>query len=335
MRMQFPIFGIGLSLGWALLPGLVPAQTNYSWGRPISAAQVALPSQGPAAARINPAELAGVRLASIAYGYSGSVSGKSGFDFLQLAAGTSGLVDWPIGFAVGFGYMDRATASGSSFSYEESEYAPGIAVSYPADPRSSWRIAAGLTLSIGEYSVFDTFHSFANGISAGTAFSAEGRAGRFGLGLAYHDLNSPEVRLPDQGFYKIRGWREYSLDWSSSGRLLRMRAGLFDEEDMDRAEGPNWEGGFGLNGWELELRPLSWFALKAERTFLSSMSNLGVVFYPPPEILVCETRLELNLGHSGRGGSSLPSPFRQILLLDQERDDGLGWHVGLSLSAGI
>jgi hypothetical protein len=320
MRMQFRIFRFGFNLGWALLPGLASAQPNYSWGRPISAAQVALPSQGPAAARINPAGLADVHLASIAYGYAGSVSGKSGFDYVQLAAGTSGLLDWPIGLAVGFGYMDRATASGSIITYEESEYAPGIAMSYPADPRSPFRIAAGLTFNIGEYSAFDAFHTFANGISAGTAF---------------HDLDSPEIRIPGQGLYKIRGWREYSLEWISSGRLLRMRAGMFDEEDMDMAEGPNWEGNTGLNGWELELRPLAWFALKAERTFLSSMSNLGVVFYPSPDIFVCESRLELNLGHSGRGGGSLPSPFRQMLLLSQERDDGLGWLVGLSFSAGI
>jgi hypothetical protein len=328
-----------LFLGFALLPGLASAQSNYKWDRAIPASQAALPSHGPGAARINPAELAEVHLVSLTYGLSGSSSGKNGFDFFQAAAGAPDFLQLPVGIAVGFGYMngDNGEIDASNSTYEASEYAPGLAIRYPADPRSAWRAEAGLAYTIGEYNAFNAIRSYSAGISAGTAVSIEGRAGRFGAGFAYHDLRSPRMRMPDENGaeYRIPGWREYSLDWTSVHRLIRLRMGLFDQEDQDRSEGPGYKGDFGINGWEAELRPVRWLGVKAERTHASNMSNLGVGVYLPPAWTYWETSLELNLGHSGRGAAAIPSPFRQILLLDKEADPGRGWLFGLTLSVGI
>jgi hypothetical protein len=325
-------------LGLALMPALASAQASYSWERPISASQVALPSRGPAAARINPAELAEVHRISAAYGHSGSSSGKSGFDFYQVAAGMGDLLDAPVGIAIGFGYMGAGTSiDGSNSSFQEAEYAPGLAVRYPADAGSAWRVEAGLACTIGEYNAFNAVRSYSTGISAGTAFSLDGKAGRFGAGFAYHDLKSPRMRLPEElrSDFKIPGWREYSLDWTSVHRLFRFRLGFFDQEEVDRSEGPGYGGEFGVNGWEAELRPLSWLGVKAERTHDSNMSNLGLGLYLPREWTYWETGAELSLGHSGRGAAAIPSPFRQILLLDKRPDRGQGWLFGLTLSVGL
>ncbi len=325
MNMRMPL--VMLCLGWSLLPGLAFSQAIYNLEHPVSAAQAALPSQGPAAARINPAELSEVHLASVAYGSWGSSSGKSGYDFFQAAVGTADYLDIPIGIAAGIGYMRTgATIDGSNSSFIESEYAPGIAIRYPVDPGSAWRIEAGLAWTIGEYNAFNAVKSQSNGISVGTAVSVEGRAGRFGAGFAYHDLKSPRMRLPEDngGEFRIPGWREYSLDWSSVHRLFHVRMGLFDQEDLDPSEGPI-NGGFGLSGWEMELRPIYFFALKAERTKIGSMSNLGMVFYTPGRITYWDFRLELNFGHS------MLAP----LLPGSQRDEGLGWLIGAALSVEI
>lgn len=317
-----------LCLGCYLLSGLAAAQTSYNLMNPVSAAQAALPSQGPAAARINPALLADVYLASASSASWGSLAGKKRYEFLQLAAGSAGFLDWPVGLALGFGYMGTgATIDGSRTSFKESEYAPGIAIRYPADSSSAWRVDAGLTWTIGEYNAFNAVRSWAGGVSVGTAFSIDGSAGRFGAGFAYHDMVSPSMRLPEDngGEFLIPGWREYSFAWTSAHRLFRMRIGLFDQDDLDRSEGPNSQGEFGLSALELELRPITWFALKAERTQLAYMSNLGVVVYLPREITFVGARAELNFGHS------MLAP----LWLDTQRDEGLGWLIGAALSVEI
>lgn len=325
-------------LGLALMPFQADAQAAYVWGQPISASQVALPSRGPAAARINPAELAEVHRVSLAYGLSGSASGKGGYDFFQAAAGNPDFLESPVGIAVGFGYMHAGGAiDGSAASFEEAEYVPGIAIRFPADTGSAWRVDAGMAFTIGEYNAFNAVRSYSTGISAGTAASIAGRAGRFGAGLAYHDLKSPRMRLPEeiQRDFKIPGWREYSLDWTSVHRLFRFRLGFFDQEDGDPEEGPAYRGDFGINGWEAELRPWRWLGVKAERTLHSNMSNLGLGLYLPREWTYWETGAELSLGHSGRGATAIPAPLRQILLLDKTPDNGQGYLLGLTLSVGL
>jgi hypothetical protein len=90
----------------ALLPVVASAKYGYKLLIPEAAAQGVLPSEGPAAARLNPASLADVGLASAAYGHYGSMSGKSGIGFVQLALGMPGeFLPLPVGPAAGFGYM--------------------------------------------------------------------------------------------------------------------------------------------------------------------------------------------------------------------------------------
>jgi hypothetical protein len=322
-----------------LLPALASAQFRSNLVSPYASAQGALPSEGPAAARLNPAFLADVNLASLAIAHYGSVSGKDGVLFLQLALGMpQDLSPFPFDLSAGIGYMSTGSmVDGSNSIFKESEYDPGFAVRLPVDPESPWHVAAGLNFAIDEYNAFNAVRSTSVGVDAGWLFSIRaGTAGLFGLGFAYHDLSSPRIRLPDgNGDYKIPGWMEPSFAWSSPARLLRAQVAMYIDEARDNSEGPAPEAPVGFSGWELEVKPWEWLALKGERTRTEGRSNLGLVLYLPPKWVHFDTRMELNVGNEKIDPYGLPIPFLATWLGGKGQDEGLGWLVGASLSVGI
>jgi hypothetical protein len=216
----------------ALLPVVASAKYGYKLLIPEAAAQGVLPSEGPAAARLNPASLADVGLASAAYGHYGSMSGKSGIGFVQLALGMPGeFLPLPVGLAAGFGYMYQDLGvDGRNATYEETEYDPGLSIRLPADPETPWHLEAGLTFAIHEYNAFNAVESYSLGIDVGMLYSVRVSPGLFGLGFAYHGLKSPHIRLPDEngGYYRIPGWMEPSFAWTSATRRLRVQMSLWE-----------------------------------------------------------------------------------------------------------
>jgi len=298
-----------------------------------------MPSEGPAAARFNPARLAEVRLASLAYGHFGTASGKSGIQFVQAAIGTPwDVLRWPVGLAAGFGFMDQGNPiDGTNGVYTEAEYDPGLAVRFPADPESRYNVEAGLNFAISEYDAFNVTHSVSLGIDAGALFSVHGGAGLFGLGLAYHDLNSPRIRMPDDyGPYKVPGWLEPSLEWISAADRVHAHLSYFINESNDPQEGPSSDPVAGVNGWDIEYRPIPWLGLKAERTRIGSRAMLGAVWRPALHLEHAHAFLEFEMGHDKFGpGRLIPSPLGPFLFGDPGEDEGRGYQLAVSLGAEI
>jgi hypothetical protein len=141
-------------------------------------------------------------------------------------------------------------------------------------------------------------------------------------------MQSPRVRLPDNaGDYSVPGWQEWSTDWTSPARRVRLRMSLYFDDSPDPTEGPAQEPRLGINGWDVELCPLAWFAVKLERPRLAPLSSLGLVFYPPQAKAPANVRFEVNVGNSDYNPA--------VLLGSKPLTENLGWVWGTSLSVGI
>ena len=319
-----------IALRLALLPVLASAQVTFHETGSISNSQSVLPSEGPAAARFNPAALADVHLASLTYGFALSTRGEYLPISLQLAAGMPwDWLHWPVAVAVGLGYYSNDDYFDESNEIlEESEWDPSLAIAFPANPQAPLRIAAGIASTQITYNSFGAMRTNAVGTDAGLMGTATGERGRFGVGWAYHHMQSPHIRLPDEGSYTIPGWQEWSANWNSPARKVSLHMSLYYNDSPDPAEGPSHEPRLGMNGWDAEVRPLPWFAIKLERTRLVPLSSLGLVLYPSVAKAPVDVRFELNVGHSSYDPAVL-------LLGSKPLDEDLGWILGASLSVGI
>ncbi|MBW8886731.1 MAG: hypothetical protein JF616_03140 [Fibrobacteres bacterium] len=332
-----PVKTLLLALLGALFPASAIAQITYREDNIISQAQTGLPSQGPAAARFNPAALADVHRVSVAVGNTGWTSMEYRQTFGQLAFGwPQDKLSLPIGLAAGFGYFGGIKRlDATNIVNDEGEYVPGIAAVYPADPDAPYRIAAGMDLAIVGYNAFNAVHSHGVGMDIGLDAAHTNPHGRLDLGFAYHHFISPKARLPDEvGSFKIPGWMEPSLAWASAGRLVHARMGLFFNEPHDPKEGSAQDDSWGMNGWDVELRPFQRLAFKFERTRFGPLSDIGFILFPPASLGWLDFRLEVNFGHTAYVPPVSP-PFGHFLFGSGQLNDGTRWMLGTSLTVGI
>lgn len=148
--------------------------------------------------------------------------------------------------------------------------------------------------------------------------------------LAYHNLMEPEVELPDgRGDFAIDGWVELAIGWTSPNKGVRLHWEQFLREKRDPSEGPDEEEPlFGINGWEIELRPHPFAGLKLEKTRQGGLSCLGLVVNPVfGKEGTVDFLLEANISHDKVG---LPK-----FLVGDWSDEGRGMIYTLSLGIGI
>lgn len=319
----------------SLLPALLIAaqaslgQLSYREDGNVSAAQRVLPSTGAAAALSNPAALDETRRLHLQNGEIQSISGKLDRNFIHASVAPLGFIrpDFPFGFALGFAgtwidsYLDNSNAV-----YREMTFAPSFALFWHGDRDRLKSVSLGFAFPIQGFNAFGAVKSIGYSLDLGILGSVPVGRSRLAMGAALRNLANPEVKLPDgRGYYEVPGWTEASLHWTSPEKRWDLHLEHFISESQ--ATGGPSESEMGINGWEVEFRPIPLVGVKVERPRAGSLTGFGTVFRPA--FASWRTHFELTLGHDK---FSIPG---MSWLFGETMDEGRGYVFAYSLGAGF
>ena len=326
--------------------GPAMAESAYRSEVPLTQAQSALPASGPASFWFNPAVLAETHWASVGYGHAGSVSGKAGSGLRSMtgALPIESFPRWPVGFALG--YASRGAeyvADGANAVYVEGESRLSTSICLPAAPDRRFLVSAGAAWTTVAFNVFNALRSTSHGIDFGLYASFPGAGGTVRAGTTLHHFLRPEARLPEdnpaliKGHYNLRQWWQQDAGWTSADDCWRADLGLFLLGPHDLAEGPDQDQAIGVNGWELEARPIPLIGIRLERPRIGAQSTFSFIAYPTlPRVGRLAAFAAVGFGHDKYDPQAwLPLGAFTRTVFGEARDEGRGYLLTVAIGASI
>jgi hypothetical protein len=277
---------------------------------------VQAPWDGPGAAIYNPAFITETRRAYAGASRYQSVSGKGGLTLGQAAAAVPG------GLKLGLAWFENGNAiDGSNAIYLESILAPMLGWGTDALAGKDFRLGFAIAVPVREVNAFNAVKSTNLGLDAGVNLvfpDMGGKLGRIHLALGAHNLLAERVELPadNPGLAGTR-YEAFKPAYSTS-TLWSGLAGILDlhlDQKFQTGWGSEGEGAELLTAYGAELRPIPFFGVKLERTWLEYWTA-GAHGYIPIE------EFELEIGFDVTHDKL------------SKRDEGRGmlWAFGMSLS---
>lgn len=302
------------------------AETPFKANGNLATLQILAPWDGPGAAIFNPAFLSETSRFHAGAGRFQSVTGKAGIALLQVAAAIPG------GLVLGASWFDNKTLiDGSNAVYLEYQATPSIAWGMGDPAAAGFHLGFGAAVPIRGMNAFNAVTSTNTGLDIGTnlIFPKMGdRFGRIHLAVAAQNLMGGFVKLPEDNPSLIQSeYEAYKLAFEVSALWSGM-AGMLDlslDQKLQTGAGGGKEGpGYGnfgdgsldlLTAYGFEFRPIRYFGVKLERTWLEYWTAGARGFIPI-------------------GGFDLGLEFALTHDKLSKRDEGRGllWALGLNLS---
>lgn len=302
------------------------AQLAFMPNLPLAALQVPAPWDGPGAAIYNPAFITETRRMYAGASYFQTVSGKAGLTLIQGAAAL------PAGLKMGLTWFhNRKAIAGSNAVIMESILAPMAGWGTDKLGGSDFHLGFAFAIPIRRMNAFNAVKSTSSGLDAGINLifpEFGGRMGRLHLALGSQNLLAGKVELPEDNpslaEFKYEPFKPaYSAStlWSGLAGILELHLDQKLQTDTYVDGGSlgygNTLGGAAelLTSYGAEVRPIPYFGMKLERTWLEYWTA-GAHGYIPIE------------------GFDLEITFDVTHDKLSKRDEGRGmlWAMGASLS---
>lgn len=298
---------------------LARANNPFQPAAHIEGEQFKLPWDGPGAATLNPALLAGTRVFDARTAFYFAIAGKSGSDFYQASARVFAGLSAGVAASLQTGIILEE----SDIIFEKSTYTPMIAYRLDSLAGSGFTLDLGAALPRHAWVTFGTVKSSAYSLDLGARllWPNLGRAGRFRTALGVRNLFAGDIGLPPDfrvGYGGLRPNYDLSVLWSGLAGYVDLYSEFNLHEQPEKKVVDFDEGVPFVKSLGMELHPISMLGVKVERTWLETWTAGLDLSIPIRKVFVIGA--ELDLSHD---------------LFFTAHDQGRGFMWSLALNAGM